>query len=450
MSSFTAALALATCLVGASNALAQPTATAFTYQGELQDNGSPASGLHDVRFRLYDAASAGTQLGSTLCIDNVSLVNGRFLVQLDFGSQFASPGRFLELDVRADTGSACNDSSGFVTLAPRQAITSAPAASFAQTAATASNASFATNSANAQSAVTAGNSLTLNGQPASFYQSASNLTGTLPDPRLSANVPRLNAANTFTSGITAPTFTGALNGNATTATNASNAANLNGQPAAFYLNAGNVNAGTLPIARGGTNATTIGVAGTVAISNGTSLVYSNLGFPGFYFRYNGGGSSSFSAIQATDLPEFAGDVTGFIQSTRVTRLQARPVSSLAPTNGQVLTFTGSSWTPASLATPSVISVSEDVRLIRGSILTSGTISQGSGLTVTRPVTGEYRITFAQPFSQTPTVTATVFDASVPQIATVSSVNTTTVIIKLWSITGVAVNSDFQFIAVGLQ
>ncbi|GDY00650.1 hypothetical protein LBMAG48_30530 [Phycisphaerae bacterium] len=231
-------------------ALGQPTTTAFTYQGELQNSGSPASGLHDLRFRLYDAASAGTQLGTTLCVDNVSLVNGRFLVQLDFGSQFAVPGRFLELDVRADTGAACNNSVGFVTLGPRQAITSVPAASFAQTAAT------ATTAASATTATTANNASNLNGQPASFYQAASNLTGTLADARLSTNVPRLNAANTFTSGVTAPTFTGALNGNAssaTIATTASNATNLNGQPASFYTDASSIAAGTLADARLSTN-----------------------------------------------------------------------------------------------------------------------------------------------------------------------------------------------------
>jgi hypothetical protein len=252
---------LATCL--ASDAFAQ-SPTAFTYQGELQNSGSPASGLHDVRFRLYDAASAGTQLGATLCVDNVSLVNGRFLVQLDFGSQFASPGRFLELDVRADTGAACNGSVGFVTLGPRQAITSVPAASFAQTAAT------ATTAASATTATTASNASNLNGQPASFYQAASNLTGLLADARLSTNVPRLNAANTFTSGVSAPTFTGALNGNAssaTTATTASNATNLNGQPASFYTDASSIAAGTLADARLSTNIPRLNAASATFTGN---------------------------------------------------------------------------------------------------------------------------------------------------------------------------------------
>lgn len=55
---------------------------------------------------------------------------------------------------------------------------------------------------------TAGNATQLNGQPASFYLDAGNLTGTLDDARLSGNVALLNAAsNTFTGDLTAATLT---------------------------------------------------------------------------------------------------------------------------------------------------------------------------------------------------------------------------------------------------
>ena len=39
--------------------------TAFTYQGRLDQGGSPTSGTYDFRFRLYDDGDAGegTQLG---------------------------------------------------------------------------------------------------------------------------------------------------------------------------------------------------------------------------------------------------------------------------------------------------------------------------------------------------------------------------------------------------
>ena len=38
---------------------ARAQSTAFTYQGSLEDSGQPASGLHDFRFRLFDAATGG-------------------------------------------------------------------------------------------------------------------------------------------------------------------------------------------------------------------------------------------------------------------------------------------------------------------------------------------------------------------------------------------------------
>jgi hypothetical protein len=424
-------------------AVAQPLTTAFTYQGTLQIDGQIAfnAGV-DVQFALYSSATGNTQLGSSLCLDEYTTdARGGLTALLDFGSQFAGQRRFLEIRVRpAQALGDCANPAGYVALTPRQEITAAPYATFAPTAGAAASATTAT------TAATATNATLLNNQPASFYTSAANLsTGTLTDARLSTNVPRLNVANTYTAPITAPTFIGALNGNATSATNA---ANLNSQPGSFYLNAGNMNAGTLPISRGGTNTTSIGVPGSVAISNGSSLTYSNLGFPGFYLRYNGGGSTAFSAILASDLPVVEGDATGTITATRVIGLQNRPISSTAPLSGQVLSFVSNAWRPTDLPQPSVINTGENVRIIRGTILTAGTISQGTGFTATRPAIGEYQITFSPPFAGFATVTATVFDTSVPQIATISQVNSSTVTIRIWSIAGAATNSDFHFVAVG--
>ena len=48
--------------------------TAFTYQGQLNDNGSPADGTYDLRFAIFDAASGGTQQGATLT--NAGTVKG--------------------------------------------------------------------------------------------------------------------------------------------------------------------------------------------------------------------------------------------------------------------------------------------------------------------------------------------------------------------------------------
>jgi len=106
--------------------------TAFTYQGQLKESGAPANGLHDFRFRLFDAASGDAQVGQTLCVDNVDVVNGLFTLPLDFGQQYATTAqRHLEVQVRREIGQPCTDNFGYVLLSPRQQITATPMASHA-------------------------------------------------------------------------------------------------------------------------------------------------------------------------------------------------------------------------------------------------------------------------------------------------------------------------------
>ena len=107
-----------------------PLTTAVTYQGRLNDGGSVAVGPYDFQFRLFDASIGGTQVGPTLCADNVGVTDGLFTVALDFGDQFAGDERFLDIEVRADTGLDCTNQAGFVSLTPRQALTATPNALF--------------------------------------------------------------------------------------------------------------------------------------------------------------------------------------------------------------------------------------------------------------------------------------------------------------------------------
>jgi hypothetical protein len=67
----------------------QTLGTSFTYQGRLTDAGTPANGAYDLRFTLFDAASGGAQVGTTLTRDDVAVANGLFTVSLDFGTVFA-------------------------------------------------------------------------------------------------------------------------------------------------------------------------------------------------------------------------------------------------------------------------------------------------------------------------------------------------------------------------
>ena len=127
-------LMLLTVMAGAWHLYAYPQGTAFTYQGRLNDGAGPATGLYDLRFGLYDAASAGGQQGYLLTNSATAVSNGLFTVTLDFGSQFNGADRWLEIGVQTNGGS------GFSTLSPRQPLTPTPYAIFAGSASVAASA----------------------------------------------------------------------------------------------------------------------------------------------------------------------------------------------------------------------------------------------------------------------------------------------------------------------
>ncbi|PEN12222.1 hypothetical protein CRI94_14375 [Longibacter salinarum] len=107
---------------------AQAQKTPFTYQGYLEDGGAPASGIFDFRFRLYDAETNGSQLGTTIQFDDVQVNDGVFAVELDFGKAFFSSNpSYLEVAVR---DGASTDS--YTSLSPREAMRPTPASILAQ------------------------------------------------------------------------------------------------------------------------------------------------------------------------------------------------------------------------------------------------------------------------------------------------------------------------------
>ncbi len=185
---------------GAGLAMAQPLGTGFLHTGDL--TGFATTGTYDLRFRLYDAPSSGAQHGSTLCANNVAVTDGTFLAELDFGANFGADRRYLEIEYREDSGLTCSNETGYVTVPDRVEIFGVPAALFA---------------------LTAANTTQLNGQPASFYQDASNLnTGTIPTARFGGTytgvITMNNVGNSFTgsgAGLTglsaANVTTGTLN-----------------------------------------------------------------------------------------------------------------------------------------------------------------------------------------------------------------------------------------------
>ncbi|MBI5383254.1 MAG: tail fiber domain-containing protein [Verrucomicrobia bacterium] len=143
--------------------------TAFTYQGRLAENGSPANGAYELRFALYDQDEAGSRVGRLLTNAPTTVADGLFCVSLDFKDPldlrfdaFTGDARWLEIGVRTN-----RDRGDFITLSPRQPLTPTPYALFAGGA------------------------------------QADSITGVLPDARLSTNVARLDGNATFDGTLTA-------------------------------------------------------------------------------------------------------------------------------------------------------------------------------------------------------------------------------------------------------
>jgi hypothetical protein len=117
------------------SAFANAQTSQFSYQGSMNASGSPANGSYDFEFKLYDAASGGTQIGSTISRNVVTVTSGTFSVTLDFQSSgFPGNDRYLEIAVRATGGGA------FTTLAPRTQILSSPYSITSVSAGTSTNA----------------------------------------------------------------------------------------------------------------------------------------------------------------------------------------------------------------------------------------------------------------------------------------------------------------------
>jgi hypothetical protein len=102
--------------------------TAFSYQGRLDDNGAPANGVYDFQFALFDSVTNGNQLGSVVFVSDVTVSNGLFTTAIDFGNAFNGSNYWLDVAV------STNGSDNFTGLIPRQPISPAPSALFANSA----------------------------------------------------------------------------------------------------------------------------------------------------------------------------------------------------------------------------------------------------------------------------------------------------------------------------
>ncbi len=126
----------------------QAQTTAFTYQGRFTDTNVAPSGTYQMQFTLFDGA--GNQIGATIENTGVSVANGIFTVQLDFGATaFTGGNRSLQIAIKRPADAS------YTTLNPRQPITSVPSAVRSISAATADTAITATTANTAITATTA-------------------------------------------------------------------------------------------------------------------------------------------------------------------------------------------------------------------------------------------------------------------------------------------------------
>ncbi len=132
--------------------LRAPMSTGFTYQGYLENGGTPVTGNCAMVFKLFSDQAASVQVGGDDVQLSVDVIDGLFSATLNMAGQFGA-GAFDGSERWLQASMNCPGGGGAVVL-PVQAIRPAPYAIFASEAATAAQ---------------AGNAANLGGFPASQY-----------------------------------------------------------------------------------------------------------------------------------------------------------------------------------------------------------------------------------------------------------------------------------------
>lgn len=154
--------------------------TAFTYQGRLEQNGRPATGLYQMIFRLYDRELEGTPL-TAFPADSVPVTNGLFSVEIDLDRLNVFPSdAWLEIFV------ATNGPAEFTLLEPRTPITPTPKANYAHLAGSVTNRSIGAEQIASSNKPDPGYMLTWNGDSLVWK-----------DPVQTRNIWSLNGTNAF-------------------------------------------------------------------------------------------------------------------------------------------------------------------------------------------------------------------------------------------------------------
>lgn len=414
----------------------------FTYQGELTSSGQPANGLFDLRFRVYNASTGGTYYLPEVCLNNVQVTNGRFAVILDVPGAFtAAATRHLEVYVRADTGLDCTNFSGYTTLSPRQAITSAPRANRANVSTSLApddgspNQSLLVSNAGAASlgaaagdppikvltvpvGPTAGEGMRIQGTDpgaqsnayVSFYDSSSNAIGYVGD------------GSSGDSNVFLGSYVGDV-GLVTT-------------PGGRVLNAQANGALRLGTSSGDYRQFILGGGNSEGYLYGS---YASLG-DGIHMGYNYYADAS----GANRILHPDGGTSRITVGYGSISLATAPAFGGPPVDRLVVESSGR----VTVGSRPVITGEENLRLVRGEVSTAGAISRGSGFTVAHPGTGAYTITFTPSFASPPTCTVTAFGGTTGDFAQVTTVTNAQATIVIENRSGGTNDQAFHFIAVG--
>ena len=412
----------------------------LTYQGYLTDANGSALGTnapknYDVVFRIYDSQSGGSELWAEQ--QTVTVDTGYFSVLLGEGSTYQSEphplllsglftnntasDRYIEMLVK---GIGAGSPPADVTLLPRLRLLTSPYAFLARNAVNATSAAGLVNSFNNPVVTITTNSyvginkaspatpLDVNGTATAtaFIGNGANLTGlnatnitsgTLSDARLSSNVPLLNGNPIFTG---TPSFTG---------------------KAGF----GTTNPGVQLDVAGAVRATNLWLGGDylyggyTVLSAGVSATYGG-------YSYLQSVQSSGTSYGTLALNASGGNV-GIGTTNPTAKLDVNGSIQMGTTNKV-----------------SAVGGEENLKIIRGTINSDGTLRFGAGFTSAyNNGDKSYSITFNTPFSGTPSVTGSPVDDAA-QFVDVSSASPTQVRIKnFYPGTGYWQNA-FSFIAVG--
>lgn len=362
----------------------------FTYQGQLTDGGNAANGVYDFRFTVHDTSENGNLIDGPATNAATLVSNGVFTTTLNFGAAaFNGAERWLEVAVRTNTSSAA-----FQPLNPRQRITATP-----------------------------------------YAVRAAQFSGAVAENQLPGNVARLNSNQTFSGSVTFSNVSGSFAGNASGLTNL-NAANLTGTvpDARLSANVALLNRSSQgfagPIGIGTTNADRpLTIAGSGYAAEWISLKGTNGATAWHLNSLNNGLNIAQSAVSEARL---------FIATNGNVGIGTATPSSPLTVRGQIRMGANTNL----IASGSV----EPLRMIRGIVEANGNIVSGSGFTVTRTGTGTYTITFASRFADLPAVLLTPIGNPVCNPA-VSGLTADLAFIRFTSPTGAAVEPQYFSISI---